>query len=1705
VNRYKATFRSLLGIVAAALACAVSAQTLPTTPTVKVTRPNGFATLSADDLVLQSTAGPMRWMRVWNGQEWQFNPHWESLSQSWKNLTGSQAADTSGSTLSSSGGGGALTSGGSGSSGGGGDGCWVWVDEDWQPTVGTTVVGGLPAASPLIPLRSTPFNRTIGEQDAAAALNYPPRQIVNIDYAGLCMGAMLSTGSVDFEAIRRQNELYLGDGSRYAFDNRTVLEKRPVRELPRVLTTPLAAQLATGRYAVSPITNPKGYRWSDRTGDWIEYNTQGQVVAYGDTNNNTIWLARDLDGKVHGVVDANGRVLLSLHYTGSWVTEVRDYPIAGMSEDLPQRVVKYEYDSKNRISAVTDARGYQTKFEYDLLNNIVKITDAEQRVQELQYNGVTVAKHIAADLGVTDYAFDYDDVNKQFNSRITGPETSPGRRVENLTHNRVGKLVRQTLNGRTDQEVRYDTGARAELRTNARGFTTRLVRNEFDQVVRVEYADGSVATTSHSAVHLMAVEEIDEAGVKTLYERDNKGSLLKKTEAAGLPEQRVTEYIVNPLGQTTRVTRKGRTELTGTVTPDTAWQIDYDDQGQIRQITDPENNVLRYTFDRAGNLVRATDGREHSTRYIVDAHGDLTQVLDALNRQWHYAYDKVGNLKEAKDARGKSTLYAYDAMNRRKEATNAVSGSYRIQYNGQGLPTAETDEDGRTVESEFDTFLRLTSQADALGNKTEYGYTLPDGSQAGLLGSISHPTEIKYPTFTQRLRLDERERLTSETLLNPNSQGTEGLVSGTDYDKRGLVTSETDANGKTRFTGYDALRQPISFKDSLGHETKADYDARGNLIRITDAKNNATRFEIDKNDRITREIQPLGQTTQYHYDAAGNLRERIDANGNKTEFVYDAANRLQELKRYKGIAQLVRTTGFTLDNEDQLTAWTDTDFTRPPGQQATSGTAAYDDAGRKTSESVELPDPAGGTTRLSYAYEISLAGYKTKLTWPDGTAIGYSYSEHGELQSVTIPGEGSISVNDYKWLAPAKTTLPGGTTQETTLDGLLNLEALKVKAPSQQTVLQLVNTYGKVQELKTRTRTDSAGEASSSRSSSFGYDDEIRLTEVATDAGGLFGNDIEAFTLDALGNRIAHSKVAGAWAYDANNRLMQRGTGADATSYDYDEVGNLTQKTEAGVVTTYGYDTQNRMTEVRRAGQLLARYGYDPMDRRVWKEQYRDRQGNPSAQAKRTVYLYADEGLIAEATQDITLNADQTVSAGSAPQITTQYGPRPDAEFTTGVLFAKTRNSNGEPVFAYYHRDHLETPIQATDKQGRVVWAANYNVFGQATITTPAASADKPTIQSNLRLPGQIEDQETGLHYNYRRYYDPQTGRYVTQDPIGLEGGINLYRYANADPVNLTDPTGEILPQAAAFAACMGACALETAAENFVTGECTNWGSTATDCAVGCAAGMGLGWAAGKAWSWLRNGYQWWKNRPCALSFPGETLVHVRPDLAREEDAYEGLAILKPIRQLQVGDEVLAFSEWKGQERGDARTDRRLSYEKIVDVYSSYRTDVVMHLTLDDGDQIRATASHPFMTSEGWRDAGKLARGQMLLKKLVGDQNEPTTSTIVDITAERQTLTFVNLEVANAHTYFVGYSGDLVHNGCKRIPMSKHRKAWEKLHNEPWPKTAEGKNYHGHHKDALTDGGTDTVDNIVPKHPSDHRRDHMENGDFKRWGKKGKP
>ena len=200
-------------------------------------------------------------------------------------------------------------------------------------------------------------------------------------------------------------------------------------------------------------------------------------------------------------------------------------------------------------------------------------------------------------------------------------------------------------------------------------------------------------------------------------------------------------------------------------------------------------------------------------------------------------------------------------------------------------------------------------------------------------------------------------------------------------------------------------------------------------------------------------------------------------------------------------------------------------------------------------------------------------------------------------------------------------------------------------------------------------------------------------------------------------------------------------------AYRYDENGNMT----ADGNNTYIYNANNQLIKVIN-GTVKGEYVYNGKAQRIKK----------TADGKTTLYHYDLAGnLIEETMGDGTLIADY-IYAGS---------------YRIAMV-----NASGD-VF-YYHNDHLGTPLAMTNAQGNLVWKAAYDPFGKAQIDQSS------TIINNFRFPGQYYDAESGLHYNWHRYYDPRTGRYMTADPIGLRGGLNRYVYVNANPIRFGDSRG---------------------------------------------------------------------------------------------------------------------------------------------------------------------------------------------------------------------------------------------------------------------------------------------------------------------------
>ncbi len=396
----------------------------------------------------------------------------------------------------------------------------------------------------------------------------------------------------------------------------------------------------------------------------------------------------------------------------------------------------------------------------------------------------------------------------------------------------------------------------------------------------------------------------------------------------------------------------------------------------------------------------------------------------------------------------------------------------------------------------------------------------------------------------------------------------------------------------------------------------------------------------------------------------------------------------------------------------------------------TSAIYTYDDLGRKLSETVNY-----GAFSKTFSYTYYANGQKQTFTMPSGTTYSYTYNNNNELEKIRIPGVGDISYPSYTLNRPDSMTFPGGS-QSYQYDALMRLDSLN--AP--EAGLNYGYTYDHVSNILTKTTEHG--------NYGYGYDDVYRLTSADNPT-----QENEAYTYDNVGNRDTASGVTGTIAHNANNELTVYG---DIT-YDYDANGNMIRKSVGSVAVNYIYNVQNRLIRVEDelSGLVIAEYGYDPFGRRLWKE----------VDGTRTYFFYSDEGLVAEYDE-----------SGNELR---SYGYQPDSTWTTDPLWLKEGRE-----YYFYQNDHLGTPQKLIDINGTGVWSAQYTAFGEAQVQVA-------TITNNLRFPGQYYDAETGLHYNYHRYYDPETGRYLRVDPIGFDGGDeNLYAYVWNNPLSLIDVDG---------------------------------------------------------------------------------------------------------------------------------------------------------------------------------------------------------------------------------------------------------------------------------------------------------------------------
>ncbi|HHO8920417.1 TPA: RHS repeat domain-containing protein, partial [Pseudomonas aeruginosa] len=391
--------------------------------------------------------------------------------------------------------------------------------------------------------------------------------------------------------------------------------------------------------------------------------------------------------------------------------------------------------------------------------------------------------------------------------------------------------------------------------------------------------------------------------------------------------------------------------------------------------------------------------------------------------------------------------------------------------------------------------------------------------------------------------------------------------------------------------------------------------------------------------------------------------------------------------------------------------------------------------------------------RVTYRYDA--ANQLLEIGYPSGLAIGYSRNAGGQVASVTL----AVGDKAPSPLVGQIAYLPFGPLLRLTWGNGITLS--REYDQDYQLLRQKVGPW------QSDYQHDANGNIQQHRHSLWGtldyqYDPLDRLTEERGVQGG------RSYAYDAVGNRTQRSDnpASGGTASSQDYQYApdsNRLTAIGAQAVTSDAAGNLTQDRAARKL---AYDAQGRLQSVSLDGQQVAEYRYNALGQRIVKL-------TPESV---TTYLYGPDGqLLGEAEHDGSgrkLRARYYLWLDSLPLATI------DADYDA-------QGKVGNPTLLYLHGDHLDTPRLATDASGQIAWQWQSDAFGRGEALSQGST------QVNLRFPGQYYDAESGLHYNYFRDYDPQTGRYVESDPIGLRGGLNTYGYVMGNPLRYIDPTGE--------------------------------------------------------------------------------------------------------------------------------------------------------------------------------------------------------------------------------------------------------------------------------------------------------------------------
>lgn len=990
----------------------------------------------------------------------------------------------------------------------------------------------------------------------------------------------------------------------------------------------------------------------------------------------------------------------------------------------------FGFDAGGNLSSIVDHNGNQLSLTYDEVGALTAVTDADGRSLTFTKGANGKVASISDPAGrIVGYEYDADG------NLIA--VTDPRGAVTEYTYDAKGNLT-----GTIDAEGRFVASASYDGDGRLIGYME----------------EGETYTLTHVPAERRVLETDSRGNTRTIVYNEN-GNITSKSDGAGNVELVAYDADFNP----SRYTDKN-----GNVTI-----YEYDGQANLVKKIDPLGNVTTYTHD-VTHPQPVVQGRLVSFSYLRR----VTKISES-GRTTERSYDSRGNLTQEKVTAGsrvRTVSYSYDAKGQLLSIDGPrtdVNDVTTFTYDQYGNVATITDPLGRVTRSTYDIVGQLTRLESPNGVVTDFVYdaagneivrdmngerTLSTYDAVGLLESITFPnglvTEYQHDAFGRltetsdndgtrlRFTLDARGNVLKREAFGPAGNLTE--TRSFEYDVLDRMIKEIGASGQTTLYEYDANGNRTKMTDPLGRVTLRTYDRLNRLASVTDPAGGRTQYAYDALGHLASVTDPLGNSTVYGVDGLGAEVSVDSPEAGLKRRTFDAADNVLTETDARGV-----TTRFEYNELNLLTRTVYADGTEEtrayaPGAEGEdvltslanpSGSVGwtYDADGRVTRQAQVV---GGVTLALVNAYDAQ--GRLVQVTYPSGKVVELGYDQAGKLTSLEVDGQPLVSQVTYQPSGPVSGwTWGNGTSYRRSFDLDGNLIQFPLGPVAQSNTIDAANRI-----------TATSGGASRT----YGYDGLDRL--VSYGAPGT----TQTYAYDANGNRLSFTEngQTTTYSYDGDSsRLLSRAGGATDT-YTHDAAGNILSDGTRDFL----YGARGRMEQVD-AGSAPTTYLHNGLGQRVGKTA-----AGSSALAE--IYVYDDQERLVGIYGGDGSPIAETVYLHDVP---------------VGLL-------TGASTVHHVYTDQLSTPRVITDRQGTVVWRWDSDPFGVGA-PDEDVDGDQTELVYNLRFPGQYFDAESGLHYNYFRDYDPTLGRYVQVDPLGLAGGLNVYLYANANPISFADPTGE--------------------------------------------------------------------------------------------------------------------------------------------------------------------------------------------------------------------------------------------------------------------------------------------------------------------------